>query len=65
MYPLLLAVQESCARIGAITSKDLAAVIKENYSKKLLTISGFGDILRYCYNASCYFCKLQKICKNS
>lgn len=36
MYPLLLAVQESCARIGAITGKGLAAVIKENYSKKLL-----------------------------
>ena len=36
MYPLLLAVQESCARIGAITGKGLAAVIKENYNKKLL-----------------------------
>ena len=36
MYPLLLAVQESCARIGAITGKGLAAVIKENYSRKLL-----------------------------
>ncbi len=39
MYPLLLAVQESCARIGAITGKGLAAVIKENYSKKLLYMS--------------------------
>lgn len=39
MYPLLLAVQESCARIGAITGKGLAAVIKENYSKKLLYAS--------------------------
>lgn len=36
IYPMLLAVQESCARIGAITGKGLAAVIKENYSKKLL-----------------------------
>lgn len=36
MFPLLLAVQESCARIGAITGKGLAAVIKENYNKKLL-----------------------------
>lgn len=36
MYPLLLTVQESCARIGAITGKGLAAVIKENYSKRLL-----------------------------
>ena len=39
MYPLLLAVQESCARIGAITGKGLAAVIKENYSRKLLYMS--------------------------
>jgi NRAMP (natural resistance-associated macrophage protein)-like metal ion transporter len=39
MYPLLLAVQESCARIGAITGKGLAAVIKENYNKKLLYAS--------------------------
>lgn len=39
MYPLLLAVQESCARIGAITGKGLAAVIKENYSRRLLYMS--------------------------
>jgi NRAMP (natural resistance-associated macrophage protein)-like metal ion transporter len=39
MYPVLLAVQESCSRIGAITGKGLAAVIKENYSKKLLYMS--------------------------
>ena len=36
MYPLLLAVQESCARIGAVTGKGLAAVLKDNYSRKLL-----------------------------
>lgn len=39
MYPLLVAVQESCSRIGAVTGKGLAAVIKENYSKKLLYMS--------------------------
>lgn len=39
MYPLLLAVQESCARIGAITGKGLATVIKENYSRRLLYMS--------------------------
>ncbi len=39
MYPLLLAVQESCSRIGAVTGKGLASVIKENYSKKLLFMS--------------------------
>lgn len=36
MYPLLLAVQESCARIGAITGKGLAANLKENYSQQML-----------------------------
>lgn len=41
MYPLLLTVQESCARIGAITSKGLAAIIKDHYSKPLLYLSVF------------------------
>lgn len=31
--PLLLAVQEACARIGSVTGKGLAGVIKEHYSK--------------------------------
>lgn len=35
--PLLLAVQECCARIGAVTGKGLAGVIKDNYSRKILT----------------------------
>ncbi|MEI6850726.1 MAG: Nramp family divalent metal transporter [Candidatus Saccharibacteria bacterium] len=39
MYPILIAVQESCSRIGAVTGKGLATVIKENYSKKLLFMS--------------------------
>lgn len=39
MYPLLMAVQESCSRIGAVTGKGLAAVIKANYSKKVLYMS--------------------------
>lgn len=39
MYPLLLTVQESCARIGAITGKGLAAIIKDHYSKTLLYLS--------------------------
>ena len=38
MFPLLVAVQESCARIGAVTGKGLAAVIKEHYSRKVLVI---------------------------
>ena len=39
MFPLLLAVQESCARIGAITGKGLAANLKEHYSKKMLFLA--------------------------
>lgn len=34
--PLLLAVQEACARIGAVTGKGLAAVIKEHYTRTIL-----------------------------
>ena len=45
MYPLLLAVQESCARIGAITGKGLAANLKENYSKKVLYSAVFLVVL--------------------
>lgn len=36
MYPLMTAVQEACARIGAVTGKGLAAVVRDNYSKKIL-----------------------------
>jgi NRAMP (natural resistance-associated macrophage protein)-like metal ion transporter len=34
--PLLLAVQEACARIGAVTGKGLAGVIKDHYSRAVL-----------------------------
>jgi len=36
--PLLLAVQEACARIGSVTGKGLAGVIKEHYSRKALVV---------------------------
>lgn len=36
MLPLMTATQEACARIGAVTGKGLAAVIKENYNKWIL-----------------------------
>jgi Mn2+/Fe2+ NRAMP family transporter len=36
MYPFQTAVQEACARIGAVTGKGLAAVVRTNYSKKIL-----------------------------
>ncbi len=35
-YPLMTAVQEACMRIGAVTGKGLAAVIREHYPKKVL-----------------------------
>src|ERR1035438_112123 len=34
--PLMTSIQEACARIGAVTGHGLAAVIKTNYSKKVL-----------------------------
>ena len=34
--PFLVAIQEVCARIGAVTGKGIAAVIKEHYNKKIL-----------------------------
>lgn len=36
LLPFMVAIQEACARIGAVTGKGLAAVVKENYSKKIL-----------------------------
>lgn len=36
MLPFMTAVQEACARIGLVTGKGIAAVVKENYSKKVL-----------------------------
>src|SRR5581483_8607623 len=36
MLPFQTAIQEACARIGAVTGKGLVAVIKENYSKKIV-----------------------------
>jgi NRAMP (natural resistance-associated macrophage protein)-like metal ion transporter len=36
MLPFLITVQEICARIGVVKKQGLAAVIKENYNKKVL-----------------------------
>lgn len=41
MLPFMTAIQEACARIGAVTGKGLAAIIKENYSKKIL----YGSVI--------------------
>jgi len=39
MLPLQTAIQEACARIGAVTGKGIAGVIKEHYSSKILYIA--------------------------
>ena len=39
MLPLVTAVQEACARIGAVTGKGIASVIKKYYSKKVLSLA--------------------------
>jgi NRAMP (natural resistance-associated macrophage protein)-like metal ion transporter len=36
MLPMLIAIQEASARIGAVTGKGIAAVVKQYYSKKIL-----------------------------
>ena len=36
LLPFMIAIQEACARIGAVTGKGIAAVIKQHYSKKVL-----------------------------
>lgn len=35
-YPFMIAIQEMCGRIGLVTGKGLAGVIKGHYSKKIL-----------------------------
>jgi NRAMP (natural resistance-associated macrophage protein)-like metal ion transporter len=36
LLPFMTAIQEACARIGAVTGKGIAGVIKENYNNKVL-----------------------------
>lgn len=36
MLPFMIAIQEACARIGAVTGKGIAAVVKEHYNRKIL-----------------------------
>jgi len=38
-FPFMTVIQEMCGRIGLVTGKGLSAVIKENYSKKVLYFS--------------------------
>jgi NRAMP (natural resistance-associated macrophage protein)-like metal ion transporter len=41
LLPFMTAIQEACARIGAVTGTGIAAVVKKNYNKKIL----YGVIL--------------------
>lgn len=36
MLPFMMAVQEACARIGMVTGKGIAALVKEHYNAKIL-----------------------------
>jgi NRAMP (natural resistance-associated macrophage protein)-like metal ion transporter len=36
MLPFMMGVQEACARIGMVTGKGIAAVVKQNYNSKIL-----------------------------
>ena len=36
LLPMMLAVQEVCARIGVVTNKGLAGVLKDHYKKRIL-----------------------------
>src|SRR5215470_9912543 len=38
MLPLLAGVQEACARIGVVTGKGIAAVVREHFSKPVLYV---------------------------
>ncbi len=38
-FPFMAAIQEMCGRIGLVTGRGLAGVIKKNYSKKILYFS--------------------------
>jgi NRAMP (natural resistance-associated macrophage protein)-like metal ion transporter len=38
MLPFLMAAQEACARVGLVTGKGIAAVVKEHYSKPVLYV---------------------------
>src|SRR5260370_33733369 len=38
LLPLLVGVQEACARIGAVTGKGIAAVLREHFSKPVLYV---------------------------
>lgn len=51
-FPLMLTIQEMCARIGLVSSKGLATNIKEHYSRSILTITIFLTVPAIVLNIS-------------
>src|SRR5712692_6157124 len=50
-FPLMVAVQLTCARIGMVTGMGLAAVLRRHYSRSLLYLSVFGLVVANTINA--------------
>src|SRR3982074_282809 len=50
-FPLMVAVQLSCARIGMVSGMGLAAVLRRHYSRSLLYLSVFGLVIANTINA--------------
>jgi len=48
--PLMISIQEMCARIGIVTKKGLAGVIKENYSKPILYVIALITFIAVVFN---------------
>ncbi len=50
-FPLMVAVQFTCARIGMVSGMGLAAVLRRHYSRSLLYLSVFGLVIANTINA--------------
>ncbi len=50
-FPLMVAVQLTCARIGMVSGMGLASVLRRHYSRSLLYLSVFGLVIANTINA--------------
>jgi NRAMP (natural resistance-associated macrophage protein)-like metal ion transporter len=50
-FPLMVAVQLTCARIGMVSGMGLASVLRRHYSRSLLYLSVFGLVISNTINA--------------
>jgi Mn2+/Fe2+ NRAMP family transporter len=64
-YPMIVVVQEMCARIGLVTGSGLAAVIKKKYSRKVvLTIASLiviANTINICADIGVFYLRLSSI----